>query len=112
MRCGDAEQFTMAQALRLARQAKRQQVHDVARAVQTVASALPEPPAAVIVSGAGEFLARAALRAVAKPPGRVISLRRKLSPEASVAACAYALAVLAEETWRPGGAVRLQSLVV
>jgi len=91
----------LAQALQLARQAERQQVDEVARAVQTVASALPEPPATVILSGAGEFLARAALRAAAKPSGRMMSVGRKLTPEASTAACAYALAVLAAETWRP-----------
>ena len=111
MRCSDAEHVALAQALQLARQAERQQVDEVARAVQTVASALPEPPATVIVSGAGEFLARAALRA-AKLPGRVMSLRRKLTPDVSTAACAYAVAVLAEETWRPGSPIRLESLVV
>ena len=101
MVCSDAEHFTSAQTLRLARQAQQCQVHDLGRAVQIVANALPAPPSVVIVSGAGEFLARAALQAVAKPRGyRVISLQRKLSSSVSAAACAYALAVLGEETRR------------
>lgn len=97
MVCSDAERFTLAQAIRLARRTQAQQVDDVRRAVHVVAGDLPVPPSVAIVAGAGEFLARAALGSLAKRRGcRVISLRRKLSPGVSAAACAYALAVLAE----------------
>ncbi len=102
MLCSDGEELPAAAALRLARVAQQRQVGAVGRAVQIVAANLPEPPAMAIVVGAGEFLARAALRSIAMPSGfRVLSLRRQLSPGVSAAACAYALAVLAEETW-PG----------
>ena len=101
MLCSDHEHLSVAKAIRLARAAHEFQVHEIGRAVQIVADALPAPPLVVIISGGGEFLARAALKAVAKPRGyRVISLGRKSSPGVSAAACAYALAVLGEETWR------------
>ncbi len=98
MRCDDQEHFAWDQAVGLARAASYAQVHDVARAVQWVAGSLPASPAVVLVSGTGEFLARAALKACAiLHDYRVVSLQKKLSPAVSAAACAYALAVLAEE---------------
>ena len=55
----------------------------------------------ILHSGAGEFLAQAALRATAKPRGyEILSLAKKLSPTLSAAASAYALAVLDEEIWQ------------
>lgn len=99
MVCSDAEHLTLGQTIRLAREAQGCQVHDISRALQIVANDMAVPPSIVIVCGAGEFLARAALQATAKPRGyRVISLQRKLSPKVSATACAYALAVLAEES--------------
>jgi uncharacterized hydantoinase/oxoprolinase family protein len=102
MLCSDAEHVPLAQAVRLARTARASQVQHVSRALQIVVGEMGAQPEIVIVSGAGEFLARAALRATPKPRGyRLISLQRKLSAGVSTAACAYALAVLGEETWLP-----------
>ena len=92
---------SLAQAVRLARNAQASQVYEVSRALYIVGGGMAEPPAIMIVSGSGEFLARAALQVTPKLRGyRLISLARKLSPGVSAAACAYALAVLGAETWR------------
>jgi hypothetical protein len=49
-------------------------------------------------AGEGEFLAQRALKQQREiAPCRVVSLRDKLGPEISRAACAYAVAVLATE---------------
>ncbi len=66
--------------------------------LETVAGRLASPPRAVIVAGSGEFLARRVLRRQKTlPPRRTVTLARKLGPEASAAACAHAVAVMAEE---------------
>ncbi|SFJ09970.1 hydantoinase/oxoprolinase family protein [Planctomicrobium piriforme] len=56
-----------------------------------------EPPVRVLVSGAGEFLARLALEGRGWTGGEVLSLGTLLGPELSRAACAVALSRLAAE---------------
>jgi probable H4MPT-linked C1 transfer pathway protein len=93
MLCGDAETVTHNRTLALARRLRLLQEQALDRAARRLAAA-HGPPRAVVVSGAGEFLARAA---VGDFGGPVISLREKLGPERSAAACAHAVAVLGQE---------------
>jgi uncharacterized hydantoinase/oxoprolinase family protein len=95
MLCADAESCSFAEACRLAERICARQLEWITTALQTVAVRLPEPPEIVIISGSGEFLARRAL--AARAPATVISFAEKLGPDASDAACANSLAVLAAE---------------
>lgn len=54
-------------------------------------------PQSAVVAGAGEFLAREVGERVLVPGGTIIELEQAWGPEASNAACAHALAVLAVE---------------
>lgn len=101
---GDPEITPEAETLRLAQQVYDRQRKLLVDAIRTVAGRLPEPPRAVIFFGSGEFLGQAAwldyareLRQDAPEPMCVISLAKMLGPAVSAAACAYAVAVLAEE---------------
>jgi hypothetical protein len=102
MLCDDAEHFPWRAAQRLARQARRRQIDFLTQALARVAARLPDTPRTIVLSGCGEFLARAALRACRRLRGaRVVSLGKELSPAASTAACAHALAFLAAEPLDP-----------
>jgi probable H4MPT-linked C1 transfer pathway protein len=97
MICGDAETVSFEDVIRLAMEIRTRQAKLLCDAVSRVAASLPEPPATVILSGSGEFLARQVLAAM---PGRMpltLSLGERLGPENSAAACAYAVAQLASE---------------
>ena len=61
-----------------------------------VASGLPNPPEAVVVSGMGEFLAKSVLDELGWET-EVISVRQRIGEQASQSAPAFALAVLATE---------------
>jgi probable H4MPT-linked C1 transfer pathway protein len=92
---GDPEITPQAETSKLARRALECQRTLIATAMNEVGSRLPEQPRTLILSGSGEFLARASLdEAVAASQ---FSLTDKLGPELSEAACAYALAVLSAE---------------
>ncbi len=70
----------------------------LAEGVERVARRLPDLPKAVILSGSGEFLARAVLqRQRVVPPCSVISLGERIGGAASITACAHAVAVLCQE---------------
>jgi probable H4MPT-linked C1 transfer pathway protein len=98
MSCADVERFSLGRARRLAREIFCFQRTIVEAALKKVAARLPQPPRTIVLAGIGDRLAGAALRCL--PRGfRVIALRKKLSPSVSAAACAYALAVLAKESW-------------
>lgn len=102
MRCADAESFSRFGAIALAKEAYYAQAREVARAADWVTGFLPQAPTMAIVSGRGEFLARTALKLRAKLRcRRVVSLQKRLSSAVSTSACAYALAVLAEESNAP-----------
>ena len=65
--------------------------------IRRVATTLPGLPTTMIVSGAGEFVAtRIAKKAF--PTAQMVSLSEKLGREVSHAACAHAVAVLAQES--------------
>jgi len=94
---GDPEITPEAETLALARSARRIQVATIARSVIRLCAR--DLPGTVAVSGSGEFLARAALHSVGwdDETPRVVALSDVWGPDLSVAACAYAVAKLAEE---------------
>jgi probable H4MPT-linked C1 transfer pathway protein len=97
MLCGDRETCTHAQTRRLAETARRAQRRLLSRAVLRVARTLGGEPRTIILAGSGEFLARKVIREDLTWDCRLVSLARRLGPELSCAACAYAVAVLAAE---------------
>jgi uncharacterized hydantoinase/oxoprolinase family protein len=96
MVCSDAEAFSWGEAVALARRAHNVQVDLLLERTRVVAATLPAPPQTVILSGQGELLANAVLDRSGLASIRRISLSKQISPAVSQAACAYALAVLAE----------------
>jgi probable H4MPT-linked C1 transfer pathway protein len=96
---GDLECCSRAEVLDLAQRVQERQLQLLRTALVTVSKRLPALPQHILLSGAGEFLGRAALASEDACPMsagcRLISLADKLSPEISQAACAYALMVLA-----------------
>jgi probable H4MPT-linked C1 transfer pathway protein len=93
MVCADQETFSIQEALALAQIVRNRQLTMLQGAFSRVADGLPAPPEAVITSGAGEFLARKVLG-----NRRAISIEDKLGSEISQSACAYAVAVLVQES--------------
>jgi uncharacterized hydantoinase/oxoprolinase family protein len=101
---GDAELTSKEETLQLAQQVFDRQRTLLADAIATVAARLPEPPSAVVFFGSGEFLGQAAwVEYISKSqrdpaePMCIISLSKMIGPEVSASACAYAVALLAEE---------------
>jgi probable H4MPT-linked C1 transfer pathway protein len=122
LQCSDREELPLGETKRLAKQAAQAQIKEVLDALFQVAWQLGEYPAAFVLSGSGEFLARRVAnrydrvarvdgkgmtpywyrcRPTKVPPGkprpRHIRLSARLGAECSSAACAYAVAVLAAE---------------
>jgi len=90
----DPEAFSSADALALAEACAAAQSRAVARALRRVAAALPAPPAAVVLSGHGDCLARRALGVVGwRVP--VVSVAERLGPAVARVAPAHALALVA-----------------
>ena len=90
----DRDEFGPADANELARSFDGTLVN---RLVGSVARLSAGPFRSTVVSGSGEFLARRVAGRVVQPGGSVISLAEAWGPVASVAACAFAVATLAEE---------------
>jgi probable H4MPT-linked C1 transfer pathway protein len=122
LHCADREEFSLTEARRLARAAADAQEGALVAALYEVAWRLGKYPAAIVLSGSGEFLARRVANRydhVARidgkgmtpcwfrcrprklPPDttrpRQVWLSSRLGAERSGAACAYAVAVLAAE---------------
>lgn len=95
--CADREMFDDQDALAAAEAIARSQLAKVAVAIGQVLGRLPGPPAGVVVSGRGEFIARRALDRM-KVAAPIISLDAELGPAVSRSATAHALACLARET--------------
>jgi probable H4MPT-linked C1 transfer pathway protein len=94
----DLENSTEQQRRALASRIDRRLGDLVRAAVEQVAGNLPETPKSVVLAGAGEFLARRALFQVpALRPCAIVSLRGLKGEPLSMAACAYAVAVLSQE---------------
>ncbi len=100
---GDPQITPQAETQELAKRVYARQRALIADAIKTVAARLPAPPQTVVFFGSGEFLGRSAWLDCAAELGpgadsvRTISLAETLSVPVSTAACAYAVAVLAEE---------------
>jgi uncharacterized hydantoinase/oxoprolinase family protein len=98
MLCADAETVEPEQIRKLAERALLRQVYQIGMAFEHVAGSLPGPPAAVVLAGEGEFLARLMLtQQNSFRGGKIVSLTQELGPQVSRAACAYAVATLAHE---------------
>ncbi len=89
----DSEIFSMTDALVLARDVFSRQLALLQNAIKDQTTVISRNPGAVVISGSGEFLARKVLENV-----KAISLADQLGPDISQSACAYAVAVLAQES--------------
>jgi probable H4MPT-linked C1 transfer pathway protein len=96
MICADAPGFTMADALRAAAAVRDAQAEQVREAAARRVGCLGRIVKTIVVSGAGEFLAREVGHKVL-PRAEIVSLSQELGAAASRAAPAHALAVLATE---------------
>jgi probable H4MPT-linked C1 transfer pathway protein len=96
MIAADSLEFNHRDAVALAQAAAEAQNSLLAAAIQQVSQGLPSPPATVVLSGHGEFLAHEAL-ARSQIDGKIVSLTNELGLAASRSAPAHALAVLARE---------------
>lgn len=105
---GDQEITPKEDTRRLALLVYQKQRSLLVDAIRTVAARLPRRVEIVVLAGSGEFLARAAWNdyalldeSIRNESVEIISLSDLLGPVVSTAACAYATAVLAEESWHP-----------
>jgi probable H4MPT-linked C1 transfer pathway protein len=89
----DLETFSEQEAKELAQELGNRQLTALRDAVIRVTSDHGIHPDTVVISGEGEFLARRIVGNV-----KVISLADQLGPEISKSACAYAVALLAQES--------------
>jgi (4-(4-[2-(gamma-L-glutamylamino)ethyl]phenoxymethyl)furan-2-yl)methanamine synthase len=92
MICADSETCLPQVTMNLAQEVADRQQTLLRNAVTQVSAQLPSLPRTIVISGSGEFLARQLVTDV-----EIISLAEKLNPDLSSAACAYAVAVLAQE---------------
>jgi probable H4MPT-linked C1 transfer pathway protein len=107
MICADTTTFNDRDAMRAAEAIRTAQVTHLATAANRVLARMVEPPGTLILSGHGEFLAKALqphLMLGPRPP-EVLSLNTALGPHVSRCAPAHALAVLADrrlgDDWAP-----------
>lgn len=96
MICADTEIFSEEETQQLARSVDAKVRELLLTGVEQVAARLPGPPETIVTSGSGEFVLLRTIKKL-RHRTRVISLSEGLGPEISSAACAYALAVLAQE---------------
>ncbi|RIK82574.1 MAG: H4MPT-linked C1 transfer pathway protein [Planctomycetota bacterium] len=94
--CADRESFDETDACAAAEAIVQAQTAKIGLALAQQASRMKSPPATVILSGLGEFLARRVLQRAKFSP-TIVSLSEKLGPALSVCAPAHALAVIARE---------------
>lgn len=96
--CCDREEVTAGELEEIAQFLADQQRSQLRSALRPILDRASGPLEAAIVSGAGEFLAREVLQLDPRTSGiPVTSLASALSPAATDAACAYAVAALAFE---------------
>jgi (4-(4-[2-(gamma-L-glutamylamino)ethyl]phenoxymethyl)furan-2-yl)methanamine synthase len=101
MICADSTTFSFSDAECAALNIREAQFAQLACALEKVIGNMDCQPELCVVSGSGEFLAKACAEKVL-PTTAVISLSEFLGPAESVAAPAHALAVIAGEAERPG----------
>lgn len=101
MLCGDRHEVSLEDALPVARFLADVQRQRLAGSLDRVLARLPGPCESAVVSGSGAFLARRLIRENRRLlTAKVTSLDELLSPGIAEAACAYALALLAEKSLR------------
>ena len=96
MVCADRESFDLGDAKQVAIAVLEAQVRQISAAVDRVVQRLGGKPDMFVVCGQGEFLAREVLKQRGWT-GSIVSLADELSPEASTAGAAYAVAWLANQ---------------
>ncbi len=89
----DSETFSEREAMNLAHKIVNRQFVMLRNAVKQVTAGLSSYARTIVISGSGEFLARKVQENM-----NLISLADKLGPEISHSACAYSVAVLAQES--------------
>jgi (4-(4-[2-(gamma-L-glutamylamino)ethyl]phenoxymethyl)furan-2-yl)methanamine synthase len=94
---GDNEITSEAMVTFLAEFVASRQRDLLCEAARSVAAQLPSLPERIVLAGSGEFLAREVADAAFDHGPINISLTEKFGPELSQCACAYAVAVLANE---------------
>ncbi|MCH2114747.1 MAG: hypothetical protein MK171_07555 [Pirellulales bacterium] len=94
--CADTTMFSWADAEMAAQAVCDAQLQLLHSAIQKVTKRMESAPQTIVISGQGEFVLRRLL-ALEGFSGRRVWLSDELGLEISQAACAYALAVLAEE---------------
>jgi probable H4MPT-linked C1 transfer pathway protein len=95
--CADATDVSTGDYRRMAQAVFDLQLAQLSNGIATVVHTLPKKATIAVLSGAGEFLARAAVESVL-PECRIASLAEYLGPESSACAAALAVAVLAKES--------------
>lgn len=93
----DRTSFSEADAAELSHAAHTALIERLAASAKKACSALPAPPRAAIVSGAGVFLAKQLAEHMLEPGDPVLDLGAEWGRDAVVAACAHALTILASE---------------
>jgi (4-(4-[2-(gamma-L-glutamylamino)ethyl]phenoxymethyl)furan-2-yl)methanamine synthase len=96
MICADASIFSWEDAERAAIAVRDAQVALLRAGLRQVLATLSNPPTSLVLSGMGEFLAREAAQEVRAWP-KIARISAELTTEASAAAPAHAVAVLARE---------------
>lgn len=96
MLCADAATLGDKALADIATAIRAAQLEQLRRAVDRVIAAMPQPPAVIVTSGSGEFLAQQ-LASKACHGAQSVSLTEKLGPEVSQCAPAHAVASLASE---------------
>jgi probable H4MPT-linked C1 transfer pathway protein len=94
--CADSADLTLDDIHEMAAAVYNAQLRQLSVGLAAVVGRMPRSPVQAVVSGAGEFLARASLEE-AVCGCRAISLASQLEPEISRCAPAFAVAVLAQE---------------
>ena len=96
MVCADESMFDADDARQFALAVEKAQLGKLGVAAQQVLRRMPAAPRRIVISGAGEFLARKLIAKLRLDCG-VVSLSEQLGEQISHAACAHAVAVLAAE---------------
>ena len=97
MICADAAAFGDGDARQAAAAVRDAQAGQLREGIRQVLARMDRRPELLVLSGAGEFLARQAMRDALPRIGQVVALSERLGREPSEAAPAHALAVLARE---------------
>lgn len=94
--CADAAEIAPENFERMAKAVRIAQCGELTRGIETLSGRMPQPPSTCVLSGSGEFLARAAAERTLSGC-RNVSVAEKIGLQASRCAPSHAIAVLASE---------------